>query len=263
MNTQLLAALAGGAAALVGAGWLGLRVKSRGFAPPDTAERDLGTVPVPSGLPAPVQRWYQTAFGQAVPQIETALFWGHARVRINIWMPLYYRVAHTAGRDFRRDMRVTWFGLPILPGLDTFKDGRGMTRIGPADMTGMEIDQAANLSLWGEQALLMPALTLTHPRMRWEAESDHSAVLVVPFQDGEDTLTVTFDASTAMPTRFTAMRYKTPGGDKIPWWIDCLNWQTFNGMPLPSRLSVTWGDEGTPWSYWDVEGVLRNIDVEI
>ena len=30
---------------------------------------------------------------------------------------------------------------------------------------------------------------------------------------------------------------------------------------IPSRFSVTWEDEGSPWSYWTVEDVEYNVDV--
>ena len=37
--------------------------------------------------------------------------------------------------------------------------------------------------------------------------------------------------------------------------------QTFHGIKIPSPASVTWLDEGTPWSVWTVEDVVYNVDV--
>jgi hypothetical protein len=30
---------------------------------------------------------------------------------------------------------------------------------------------------------------------------------------------------------------------------------------IPTRSAVTWEDEGSPWSFWTIEGIEYNIDV--
>lgn len=76
------------------------------------------------------------------------------------------------------------------------------------------------------------------------------ARLFVPSGSADDAFTATFDAQTGLLRRLQALRYRPAAGvEKIPWLIEPLAWQTFDGMRLPSQVAVTWQDEGTPgWS---------------
>lgn len=38
-------------------------------------------------------------------------------------------------------------------------------------------------------------------------------------------------------------------------------YKTIIGDQIPSPATVTWLDEGTPWSMWTVEGLTYNVDV--
>jgi hypothetical protein len=52
-------------------GWLGLQVRPEAFPPHSQRTPELKAVPLPAGLPAPVQRFYKTVYGDRVP--HTAL----------------------------------------------------------------------------------------------------------------------------------------------------------------------------------------------
>lgn len=252
----LLSALA----ALTGIGWLGLRVPPRNFASPVTEPQDLGSVAIPSGLPVPVRRYLQTVCGDSCPRIESMMAWGHARANFGVWMPLRFRLSHRPGYDFRREMDVTWFGLPVIKALDQYINGKGMTGPVGSAATGPEVNQGSNLILWAE-AGLFPSLLISDPRIRWQAIDDHSARLIVPFGDQTDELTFHFDPQSGLPHRISALRYREPGGQKIPWHADTERWQQVNGVQVPARVAITWEDQGTPWSVWEFEGVLWNVDI--
>lgn len=262
MNTwgKVLLGLFGGIVALGGLGWVGLQVPPRNFAPPQAEPQALETVAIPTNLPAPVRRYFQVAFGDQVPRVDSMVAWGRARARFGIWMPIRFLLYHRPGQAFERDMEVTWFGLPVLKALDKYIGGKGMT--GPLNNleTGPKVDQGANLILWAE-ATFYPSLLITDPRLRWEAIDETSARLIFPFNGEASDMIFYFDPQSGLVTRTWALRYQGGAGEKVPWYAEIKAWQTINGKQLPRRVVVVWENEGTPWSDWTFEGVLWNVDI--
>jgi hypothetical protein len=258
--SKVIIGVGGGLGVLAGAGWVGLQVSPSNLPPPIDEPQDLGTVEIPSDLPAPVRRYFQVALGDRSPRIESLIVYGRARANFGIWLPLRYRLTHRPGCDFERYMEVTWFGLPVLKAIDRYVHGVGMTGPVGRAATGPAIDQGANMILWAEVPL-MPSLWITDRRIRWEAVDDTTARLIFPFGDGEDELTVYFDPESGLIARVTALRYRDEKSGKIPWRVDFPTWQTVNGVKLPARIAVTWEDQGKPWSYWNIEDVYWNVDI--
>ena len=260
-SIQVALGVAGGAAILVGIGWAGLQVRPANLPPVTDTPQDLGTVPTQADVPAPVQRYFRAAYGDEAPRVESLVLYGRARANFGIWLPLRYRLLHRPGQAFERYMEVTWFGWTVLKAIDRYVDGKGMT--GPMGnvATGPEIDQGANLILWAE-APLMPSLWIVDERIRWEAVDDNSARLFFPFGDGEDELTVHFDPQSHLITRISTLRYRDAQTGKVPWHADFLAWKTVDGDTVPSRIAITWEDQGKPWSDWDLENYHWNVDIE-
>ena len=95
--------------------WLGLQVRPRSF--PDHQERtpELKMVPIPPGLPAPVERFYRAAYGDSLPVIETAVIKGRAVISpFGVKLPARFIFVHNAGKDYRHYIEATWFGLPLM-----------------------------------------------------------------------------------------------------------------------------------------------------
>ncbi len=250
----------GGLVCLAGVGWLGLQVQPTNLPPPDDKPNDLGAVAIPSSMPGPVRRYFQTTIGNEVPLISSLVVYGRARANFGFWMPLRYRLVHHPGYAFERYMEVTWFGMPILKAVDRYIEGVGMT--GPLSnlSKGPATDQGANMILWVE-APLMPSLWITDPRIRWEQIDERSARLIFPFGEEEDEVIVHFDPQSSLITHIRAMRYRDAESGKIPWRADFLEWQTKEGITLPSRIAITWEDQGEPWSYWDLEEYFWNVGI--
>ncbi len=84
------------------AAWFGLRLRPRPF--PDYPEPSgaADTVPLPEGLPAPVERFYREAYGDAVPVVRSVVITGRGRIRpFGPWLAARYRFTHDAGRGYR------------------------------------------------------------------------------------------------------------------------------------------------------------------
>ena len=92
--------------------WLGLRVKPRPLPAFAGNSPVLETVPLPEGLPAPVERFYRQLYGDQVPVIESAVISGRAVMSPvgGVKIPALFRFYHRAGQDYRHYFEMTWFG---------------------------------------------------------------------------------------------------------------------------------------------------------
>lgn len=122
--TGILAGSAIGLGALLGTGWLGLRVEPAPFPPYSDPAAEPATVAVPAGLPPPVSRYFRAVLGDRVPIIESAVLSGRGRLRFSgLTFPSRLRLIHAAGRGYRHSIESTRFGAPVLKVNETYLDG--------------------------------------------------------------------------------------------------------------------------------------------
>jgi len=176
-------------------GWIGLQVKPAPFPMPSLPQSDAKTVPLPSGLPAPVERFYRAAYGDQIPVIETAVLSGRASIRpFGIWLPARFVFVHEAGKNYRHYIEATFWGLPILKVNEGYLDGASFFESPMGTYhDDPNTNQGANLALWAEGGWF-PSLWLTDPRAHWEAVDDNTALLFVPFEDKTENFVVRFTA---------------------------------------------------------------------
>lgn len=224
--------------------WLGLQVKPSPFPPFAEEIPALQTVPLPAGLPAPVERFYRARYGDDIPVIETAVIGGRGTIKLgSVPFPIRFRFIHVAGKNFRSDIDMTLFGKPIMHAMEVFVDGhaRGVTP-GGVNENEAWFDQSANIRMWAEALDWFPSILVTDPNVRWEPIDDDTALLVVPLGESHDHLIVRFDPADYSVQYIEAMKYKT--ADHKVLWI--------NGI---------WMDDGRTWLTMDVEEILFNVDV--
>jgi hypothetical protein len=250
--------------AVVLLGWLGLQIRPKPF--PNHAERTPGlkTLPLPDGLPAPVERYYKTIYGNEVPVIETVVIKGRAVMSpFGFKMPARFIFIHNAGKDYRHYIETTWFGLPVMKVNESYVNGESYFELPIATYENdPNINQGANLAVWAE-AVWFPSIWITNPRVRWEFVDDNTALMFVPFGDREENFVIRFNPETFLLDSMEAMRYRDSGAGakKILWITRLIDGKNINGTKLSAIGSATWMDQGKPWVVFTLEDVVYNVDV--
>lgn len=261
---EILLMVVGGIVILILLVWVGLQIRPAPFPAYASPNGTIETMALPENLPAPVARFYKKVYGEKIPIIKSAVITGWADVRPAgpAYLPARFRFIHDSGKGYRHYIEAGLFGLPLMQVDERYLDGiaRGITPFGIDE--GDRVDQAANLGLWAE-AIWTPAVYLTDPRVRWEPVDDHTAVLVVPFQQDAERFIVRFNPETALIDWFESMRYQNQASpEKILWLNRALAWNNLNGVPTNTVGAATWMNNGTPWAIFHVDDIRYNVDVK-
>ena len=245
-------------------GWLGLQIKPRSFSPFPEKTPALKTIPLPKGLPAPVERFYKTVYGDEIPVIETVVIKGHGDLSpFGVKFPARFLFVHKAGKDYRHYIEATWFGIPFMKVNESYVDGNSHFELPMGTFENdPSITQGAVLGLWAESAWF-PAIFLTDERVHWEPVDNKTAMLFVPFGEQEENFVVRFDPETGLIDIMETMRCRDAGPElhKILWLTKSLPGQTIPGSKLSAVGSATWLDQGKPWAIFTLEEIHYNVDV--
>jgi hypothetical protein len=263
---KILWIVIGIAAALVLLGWIGFKIQPVLFPPITNTVFTTKMIPVPTGLPAPVARFYQTVYGEEMPVVESAVITGRAVISPNglpFYMPARFRFTHIAGQGYRHYIEATIFGIPLIKVNERYVDGKSLfdiPGIGRVD-NDPNTNQGANLGMWSE-SLWFPSIFLTDPRVHWEAVDDFTAVLIVPFEQSEERYIVRFNAKTGLVDYFESMRFQAAEStEKTLWMNQSREWAVENGKPRLKQGAAIWMDNGRPWAIFTVEDIALNVDV--
>jgi hypothetical protein len=193
-----------------------------------------------------------------VPLIETAALSGTGRMRpFGLWLPARFIMVHNPGRDYRHYFEATFFGLPFLKVNEGYIDGKSFFESPMGTYSDdPNTNQGANLALWAEGAWF-PALWVTNPRLRWAAVDERTAILYVPFEQGEESFVVRFNPHTGLVDLMEAMRYRQPKDQNKILWLT--HEERREGKPPVSY--ATWLDQGKPWAEFKIDVIEFNRDV--
>jgi hypothetical protein len=243
---------------------LGFQVQPKSFLPYPENTPTLKTVPMPAGLPGPVERFYNTVYGDQIPIIETVVIKGRGVMApFGFKMPARFLFVHSAGKDYRHYFEATFFGFPIMAVNENYLNGKGYFELPIATYDDdPSINQGANLALWAEAAWF-PAIWLTDPRVHWAPIDDKTALLFIPFGDKEENFVMRFNPETGLLVSMEAMRFRDAGqqAKKILWITRSVDGKNIEGYPLSAVGSATWLDQGKPWATFTLEEVKYNVDV--
>jgi hypothetical protein len=234
-------------AGLCGGGLVGLQIRPAAFPPVGRPPAPPPTIPMPAGLPAPVERFYRRRYGDRIPLIRTAVVTGRGAIRPAgpLFIPMRFRFTHVAGQSYRHYIEATLFGLPLLRVNEWFVGGRGRGELPWGTIAqSPKWDQGANLGMWFEALQWFPAILLSDPRVRWEPIDGATALLAVPFCGTEEHFIVRFDPGSGEMQHFEVMRYKGGEGEKV-LYIDGI-----------------WFDDGRPWIRIAIDEIALNVDVD-
>ncbi len=264
MLMRILAAVAALIVLLLVGGWLGLQVEATGF-----GLVPLGVIsqriPLPDNLPAPVERFARTVFGENLPGVESAMVLGRARLApTGMPMPTRFRFYYDAvSSSYYHDIQVTWFTLPFMRIHERNLEGHSILDL--ALLGRVEDDPQTNQSAiqgyWAEVLAWVPSIVLTDPRVRWEEVDEVTARLYLPELDDEAALTVHFDAGTGLITGVETRRYQDEKHTERRLWNNqVIEWGDVDGLSVAKRAQTQW-DDAAPWAIWEVEQVVLNVNV--
>lgn len=218
----------------------------------------VATLPLPEGLPAPVERYLRSTYGDGLPVYTSAVISGRGSVRfMGVTFPARLRFVHLPARGYRHYFEATFYDRAILSVNERYLDGRAYFAL-PFEVLEDQPTQnsAANQGFWAEM-IAYPAVYATDPRARWEAVDDATAILHIPYPDEEQALTFHFDPQGGALTRVETLRHRDAKSGKLRWWGDVAEGK---GSVL-QHWGITWEDEGTPWLQADIEDLVLNSDV--
>lgn len=220
-------------------------------------------------LPEPAQRYlnYTGVVGQ--PWIETVRITYAGVFRLGAdkpWMPINAEQVYTTNPPaFRWKARFKMFGLWIVAGDDTYRNGHGHMfgkiagLFNVFDARGPEIDQGTMLRYLNEMTWF--PIALLNDYIAWQAVDDQS--FDVTFTDCGRSVTARFIVDEqGRLTNFVTQRYRENKGSYTfdTWTTPMTEWGCLAGLNLPVRGQAVWklatGD--LPYADLKIESIEYN-----
>jgi hypothetical protein len=253
--------------ALLGIFNLGLVIAPRPFRPHPAPSQPGEPFDLPADLPEPVRRHLERVIAPprdapAAGQVRSAVIWGRGKSCVRgVWLPLRYKLWLKPGEAALRRSEMTFFQRPVMRSVEGLTGGRGVQELGGRPERSPRVDHGQTLALWAA-SIWSPSFMAYPSPGHWEAVDDTTARLVFPFGEELASLLFHFDFSSGQLTHISGRRYSSEEGSTKEFWrMDMLEWKVFQGLLLPCHVGIAWGEMGSPWAYWTVDGVALNVHV--
>ncbi len=226
-----------------------------------------------SGLPAPVQKYFQYCGYIGTPKMANMRIY-HEDVdfvlspdqpKLKIKYIQYNSVNEPERIAF---IDTSMHGIPF-EGIDAYQNGQGSMKgvIAKAytlfDQKGKAMDSASLVTCLSE-SLLVPNFAL-QDFITWEAIDDTHAKATIRFYGISTSGIFTFDDNGAM-TRFTTddREYTDMKGNtrKVKWSAICENYRAVNGIKQPKTLKAVWHFETGDLIYFEGRNTVIEYNVE-
>lgn len=213
------------------------------------SEEIIVTSDMLAGLPEPVQRYMTWSGVVGKPWIYTAYIKQSGRFRQGFdkpWMPMTAEQVFTTNPPgMVWNAKFKMYGLPLMRGRDTYKDGQGHMFGKAAGLFTIFDDRSEYLTLGTMTRLLsemiwFPTAYLSD-YITWTAVDDHSADVAMTDHGRTVSGRMYFD-DIGRPTTFESMRYM---GDKdtytlTPWFTPNKEYGMRDGLTIPVLGHVGW-----------------------
>lgn len=214
-------------------------------------------------LPAPVQRYFKAVLKNQAPIIKAAYFHQTGTFNMGETTPQWRRFeadqqvfTHTPGFDW--NARIS-----IFPGFnvyvhDAYVAGEGLLQakllgIFPvANIGGTPEAAQGELMRYLSEGVWYPTALLPSQGVLWQAIDDTSARATLTDGNTSVSLDFHFDANGLVDTIHADSRTRGVGAKiaNAPWDIRLWNYQSFQGMKVPTEGEVAWALPNGAYPYW-------------
>jgi hypothetical protein len=210
-------------------------------------------------LPLPVNRWLRDAGVVGKEEIQTVWLKQNALMKMkpeqNEWHSAeaeQYIV--TPQPAFIWTVKMNMSPVIKIRGRDKFVDGRGEMLIrmnsllNVVNENGERMDEGTLQRYLGEMVWL-PTLALS-PYITWDAIDDYSARATMTYNGVTGSGTFYFNQKGDF-VKFVALRYmgNKPDAKRYPWTISVQDYQTFEGVRIPSVMEASWSLDDGEWTW--------------
>lgn len=219
--------------------------------------------PSSSHLPNPVQRWLRLTGAMDKPLIQSGHITQEAEMRLKPGQTQWLKATAVQFTNidepgFIWKAKVRLNPLVFFTGRDTFMDGKAQMQIKLLSLVymvnarGEKLNEAA-LQRFLAEMMWFPSLALS-PFITWEPIDEHTAKSTMSYKGTTGSGTFYFKPDGEV-TRFSAMRYKDHDANarRYEWVVDILAHKSFQGISVPSKLTLTWKLDNMNWTWMKME----------